>query len=234
MRIFLAGATGVIGRRLVPLLVAAGHDVAGTTRSPERAEAITRAGGRPMVVDVYDRGALNDAVSAFRPDVVIHQLTDLTTPPGQPLGEAELLRNARIREAGTANLAAAARAAGATRLIAQSIAWLYAPGPEPHRESDPLLPLTSDAPPTLRGIYSLERQVATDPAFEGLVLRYGRLYGEGTWDPVPPEPPTVHVDAAARAAMLAVDHGSPGIYNIVDDGGPVSNAKARAELAWNP
>lgn len=234
MRIFLAGAGGVIGRRLMPMLAAAGHDVTGTTRSPERGEAIRAAGGTPVVVDVYDRDALIEAVVVARPEVIIHQLTDLTKPSGKPLSEAELRRNARIREEGTANLVAAAHAAGAGRFVAQSVAWLYAPGGEPHGEDDPLEPLTPAAPPLLRGAYSLESQVTTDSAFEGLVLRYGRLYGEGTWDALPPEPPTVHADAAARAASLAVDHGLPGIYNVVDDGGPVDNAKARAELSWAP
>lgn len=118
---FLAGASGVLGLRLVPLLVAAGHQVTGTTRSAGRAEGLRRLGAEPVVVDVYDRPALVDAVVAARPELVMHQLSDL---PDQPSGSAEVAAaNARIRREGTGNLLAAARAAGAARFLAQSLAW---------------------------------------------------------------------------------------------------------------
>ncbi len=137
MRIFLAGASGVIGRRLTPLLVAAGHGVTGTTRSAEKAGALRRSGAAPIVVDVFDRNVLRDAVVQARPEVVIHQLTDL--PQLLAARSADTLdRNSRLRTEGTANLVAAAQAAGARRLIAQSIAFVYADGPEPHAESDPI------------------------------------------------------------------------------------------------
>ena len=235
LRVFVAGASGVIGRALLPMLVAAGHDVAGTTRQTGRADAIRAAGARAVVVDVLDRTALLDAVVAHRPEVVIHQLTALRdVAPGEPIDAGTLERNARLRAEGTDNLVTAAVAAGARRLIAQSIAWVYAPGGVTLVESDPLLPLGPDASATLRGVHALETRVLGEPAVEGLVLRYGRLYGAGTWDAVPPAPPTVSVDAAARAAALAVAGGASGVYNIVDDPGPVSNAMARRELGWDP
>src|SRR3954470_21830248 len=131
-RVFVAGASGVIGRRLVPLLRQRGYDVAGTTRSHARAAELERLGARPVVVDVFDREGLARALAAIRPSVVIHQLTDLAGgfAPDQ-LGETRA-RNARLRGEGTRNLVLAAQAAGVRRLIAQSIAWVYAPGPEPH------------------------------------------------------------------------------------------------------
>jgi nucleoside-diphosphate-sugar epimerase len=125
MKIFLAGASGVIGRRLAPLLVEAGHEVAGTTRSEARVEVVRGLGAEPVVVDVYDAAALRDAVVAFRPEVVMHQLTDLPDDPAK-VGESREA-NARMREEGTRNLVAAARAAGASRFIAQSVAWDLAP-----------------------------------------------------------------------------------------------------------
>src|SRR5436305_6668197 len=136
MRIFLAGATGAIGRRLVPLLLGAGHDVVGTTRSTSKADALRAAGVEPVVLDVFDAAGLARAVSAARPDIVVHQLTDL--PPGlDPSRMAEgTRRNARMRSEGTQNLVAAALSAGSPRLVAQSIAWMYAPGPEPHLGGD--------------------------------------------------------------------------------------------------
>jgi nucleoside-diphosphate-sugar epimerase len=235
VRIFLAGASGVIGRPLTAMLVAAGHEVTGTTRSADTAETITAAGARAVVVDVFDAADLHVAVAASRPQVVIHQVTNLALKPGEELSDEQLARNAEVREVGTSNLIEAAVAAGAQRVIAQSIAWLYLPGPEPHTETESIVPADPRAiDRTRRGVIELERQVTTDPRLEGVVLRYGRLYGPGTWAAMPPEPPTVHVDAAARAAGLAVDGGEPGIYFIVDDGGPVSNAKARRLLGWRP
>ena len=126
MRIFLAGAAGAIGRRLVPLLLAAGHHVVGTTRSTSKADLLRAAGVEPVVLDIFDSAPLTRAVSAARPDIVIHQLTDL--PPGLDPGQmAEgTRRNARMRSEGTRSLVSAALASGARRLIAQSIAWMYA------------------------------------------------------------------------------------------------------------
>jgi nucleoside-diphosphate-sugar epimerase len=236
VRIFLAGATGVIGRRLTPLLLSAGHAVTGTTRSAGKAAELKAHGVAPAVVDVFDSAALRDAVIAARPDVVIHQLTDLpqTTNPTR-LGEA-LARNAHLRVEGTANLVAAAKAAGAGRLIAQSIAFAYAPGPEPHGEVDPIAASEGDAPSavTARGVRALENAVLHFPGIYGIVLRYGRLFGPGTWHDAPSGRGPLHVDAAAQAALLAVTRGVPGVYNIAEDDGAVSIAKARRELGFDP
>jgi nucleoside-diphosphate-sugar epimerase len=177
MRIFLAGASGVIGRALVPLLVADGHEVAGTTRGEARAELVRGLGAEPVVVDVYDAEALRDAVVAFAPDLVIHQLTDLPDDAAEVPERAA--GNARIRDEGTANLIAAARAAGAERFLAQSIAWIPAGGGESRRRH--------------------EAQVL---AFGGVVLRYGQLYGPGTYyEGKPPEPPRIGVEEAARRTL---------------------------------
>jgi len=193
MRIFLAGASGVIGRQLTPLLVEAGHEVAGTTRSAERAELVRELGAEPVVIDVYDAEKLREAVVDFAPDLVMYQLTDL--PDDASEIPARAADNRRIREEGTANLIAAAQAAGATRFLAQSIAWTPAAGNE-SREA-------------------LERQVL---AYEGtgVVLRYGQFYGPGTYyEADPPDPPRIQIDAAARQTVSALD-APTGIVEIVD------------------
>ncbi len=232
-RVFLAGASGAIGRRLAPLLRAAGHEVAGTTRSPAKADALRAAGVTAVVVDVFDADALSRAVAAFRPEIVIHQLTDLPAGLAPDQMAAAIANNARIRDEGTRNLVAAAGAAGARRMVAQSIAWAYAPGPEPHAEADPL-DLAADGlrGTSVRGVAALEQHVLNAPPIEGVVLRYGRFYGSGTGVDAPPQGVALHVDAAAHAAMLAMDHGGHGIFNIAEPGGPVSTEKAQAELGW--
>jgi nucleoside-diphosphate-sugar epimerase len=235
MRIFLAGAAGVVGRRLVPLLIGAGHQVTGTTRSAGTAEAIARAGAAAAVVDVFDAPALARAVAAARPDVVIHQLTDLPDVFDRDLMAAAGARNSRIRREGTRNLVAAALAAGARRMIAQSIAFIYAPGPEPHAEADPLVSeRDGEGATTARGVLALERLVTRTAGLDGIVLRYGRFYGPGTWRSEPGGRGSLHVDAAAHAALLAATKGAPGIYNIAEDDGEVSIAKARHELGFDP
>jgi nucleoside-diphosphate-sugar epimerase len=233
-RIFVAGGTGAIGRRLAPILVAAGHDVTGSTRTPERADRLRALGVRPVVVDAFDADGLATAVASARPEVVIHQLTDLGGSTAGGLSDDRLARTARLRSAGTANMIRAAVAAGAGRLIAQSLALCYAPGPEPHGEDDPLGISERWMSITLPGVVELERLVRSEPAIEGIVLRYGLLYGPGAATEAPDDPIAVHVDAAAWAAAFAVEHGEPGVYNVVDDGDPVSNEKARSELGWRP
>jgi len=231
--LFLAGASGVIGRRLAPLLVAAGWRVVGTTRFAEKVPMLRALGVEPAVLDVYDARALRDAVAAARPEIVIHQLTDL--PPGlDPSRMAEaLVRNARLRDEGTRHLVAAAVRAGARRLIAQSIGFIYAQGPTPHHEGDPLLPESHPAyGGTVTGVMSLERQVLSAP-LEGVVLRYGLLYGPGTGFAAPVGPGAVHVDAAAKAAELAVAHGPPGIYNVAEADGYASSEKAVQAFGWD-
>ena len=224
--VFVAGASGVIGRRLCPLLVADGWRVTGTTRSVEKADALRRMGVSPVLVDVFDADALKRAVAGSQPEIVIHQLTDL--PPGlEPARMAEgRERTARLRDIGTANLVAAAVDAGVTRFIAQSIAFAYAPGPQPFTENAPLDPAAT-------GVIRLEEQVR-DALFAGLVLRYGKFYGPGTGFDTPPSSGPLHVDAAADAARRAMTRGATGIYNIAEDDGTVSSEKAMRELGWNP
>jgi nucleoside-diphosphate-sugar epimerase len=235
MRIFLAGAAGVIGRRLTPLLVLMGHQVTGTTRSADKAGQIEAMGGEPVVVDAFNADALAAAVIAARPDVVIHQLTDLPSAPGTPGYEEAQTRNVRLRTEGTRNLMAAVRAAGVRRAIAQSIAFVYAPGAGARHESDPLdTGAEGIRAHTVAGVMALEDAVLRTPGIDGLVLRYGYLYGPGTWYEKPVKPPSIHVDAAAHAALLAVTRGASGIYNIAEDDGAVAIAKARATLGFDP
>jgi nucleoside-diphosphate-sugar epimerase len=190
MRVFVAGASGVLGARVVPLLVAAGHEVAGMTRSPEKVEQLRGLGAEPVVCDAFDADALRDAVVAFQTGAVVNELTDLPDRPA-----ATNAANARMRREGTRNLLAAAKAAGASRFVAQSVAWQ--------------LPGDAGA-----AVGELERLVL---AAGGVVLRYGRLYGPGTYyEEERPEPPRVHVDEAARRTVPALDAAS-GIVDVTDD-----------------
>jgi nucleoside-diphosphate-sugar epimerase len=194
MRIFVAGASGVIGRQLVPLLVADGHEVAGTTRSESKAEMLRGLGAEPVVLDVYDAEALRDAVVAFGPDLVMHQLTDLPDDPAEvPSFQAA---NARMRDEGTANLIAAAKAAGAERFLAQSIAFIPGSGPE-----------------------SRERHERRVLDHGGVILRYGMFYGPGTYHPEgEPEEgsPWIEVAAAARRTLDHLEAPS-GVVEIVEE-----------------
>ncbi|MGN6487497.1 MAG: NAD-dependent epimerase/dehydratase family protein [Devosia sp.] len=222
-RVFVAGATGAIGLPLCRLLVADGWAVTGMTRRSEKAGALAAIGVQPVVVDVYEAEALRAAVVAAAPDVVVHQLTDL--PPGldPTLMAAARVRNTRIRDEGTRNLIAAAVAAGAGRLVLQSLGFAYAPGPKPFSE-------TSAIDPAQTGVLSLEIQAMAAP-IPAVVLRYGRLYGPGTGFAAPHGAAPVHVDAAADAARRALEHGA-GIYNIAESDGEVSSVRAAAELGW--
>ena len=180
----------MIGVRLVPQLVVAGHEVAGMTRSPAKVELLRRLGAKPVVCDAFDAHALREAVCAFRPDAVVNELTDL---PDQHSATNDA--NARMRREGTRNLLAAAKAAGAPRFVAQSVAWQ----------------LSGDAG---AAVSELEQLVL---AADGVVLRYGRLYGPGTYyEDDKPEPPRVHVDEAARRTVPALDAAS-GIIDVRDD-----------------
>lgn len=232
MRIFLAGASGAIGRRLIPLLLDAGHEVTGSTRTEKVARELDSAGVHDVVADVYDADALRRTVVAARPDVVIHQLTDLPRVFDEKELVAAYPRNARIRIEGTRNLIAAAHAASARRFIVQSVAFAYAPGREPYIETDPLNLTDGPRLPTVRAAADMEQQVLVS-GMEPVVLRYGLLYGPGTWSDGPARKPPLHVDAAAQAAFLTLMRGS-GIYNIADDEGTVSIEKARRELGFDP
>jgi nucleoside-diphosphate-sugar epimerase len=230
MNIFLAGATGVIGRRLVPLLRDTGHAVTGTSRSEEKASALEVLGAKGVVVDVYDARALLKAMSAAHPDVVIHQLTDLpqSLDAGRP---ANFEGNARLRIEGTKNLMAAASVVGVRRVIAQSIAFIYADAAGARVETDPLDRNPARAT-TVGAVESLEQQALGVPGIDGVILRYGRLYGPGTWYKVPEGFGALHVDAAAHAALLAVAKGH-GVYNIAEDDGAISSEKAKRELGFD-
>jgi nucleoside-diphosphate-sugar epimerase len=234
-RIFIAGAAGAIGSRMVLILRDGGHTLVGTTRSTAKAETLRSLGVEPVLVDVFNAVLLARVMEAARPDVVIHQLTDLPKKLDPSLMGVAIVRNARIREEGTRNLVAAANTLGVRRLVAQSIGWVYAPGPEPHAESDPLdAGAQEDRGTTVRGVIALEDCVLKSPPLAGLVLRYGQLYGPGTHADKPSNFAPVHVDAAAYAAVLAIDRGQPGTYNIAQPNVHIATEKARAELGWDP
>ena len=193
MRIFLAGASGVIGIRVAPLLVRAGHVVAGMTRTAEKAGMLSAVGAEPVVCDVYDAARLEKVVVEFAPDLVMHQLTDL--PDDLQLVANWTTANARIRRDGTRNLINAATAANVERFFAQSVAWT----------------ISGDGGDATK---DLERAVLD---YGGVVLRYGRLYGEGTYyESSEPAPPRVHVDVAARRTVEMLDAPS-GIITIADE-----------------
>jgi nucleoside-diphosphate-sugar epimerase len=234
-RVFVAGASGVIGRVLCKLLVADGWHVVGTTRKIAVAHQLESLGVEPAVLDVFDAETLRAAVLGAQPFAVVHQLTDLPQRL-DPAGLKEALgRNALLREVGTRNLVDASVAAGVRHVVAQSIAFAYAPGPQPFTEDAPLDLDAADpvAARTARAVQVLETLVLGGP-FRGVVLRYGRLYGPGTWRSTPPAADGVHVDAAAEAARRALLHGDAGAYNVAEPGGTVSVEKAARHLGWSP
>ena len=238
MRVFVAGASGAIGRPLVPALIAAGHEVTGTTRSEERAEGVRAAGARAAVCDALDADALHTAVAEAAPEVVVHELTALPDR-FNPRDKQMYAPTNRLRRDGTRNLIAAARAAGARRIVCQSIAFAYAPGERPEvKDEDAPLALEAPLPfgDSVRTIDEMERAVVGADGLEGLVLRYGWFYGPGTYladdgsvarDVRRRRLPVigkgiglysfVHVADAASATIAAVERGAPGVYNVVDD-----------------
>ncbi|QFZ84973.1 NAD-dependent epimerase/dehydratase family protein [Variovorax paradoxus] len=233
-KVFVAGATGAVGSALIPLLVDAGHAVYGGTRRADRAAALEARGVTPVVVDVFDALALRDALVRIAPAVVIHQLTDLPQDLNPALMAEAVVRNARVRIEGTRHLVAAALAAGATQVIAQSIAWAYAPGPTPHTEDDPLdLAAEGGRRISIDGVVALERSVRGAVGLTGTVLRYGQLYGPGTSNAAPKGASPVHVEAAAWAALLAMRHARGGVFNIAEGSPEVSSEKAKRELGWH-
>src|ERR1700704_1295516 len=180
MRIFLAGATGVIGTQLLPLLLADGHQVTGMTRSPHKADALRASGADAIVVDGLDAQAVTEAVTAARPDAVIHQLTAIPQRLDARKIKRDFALTDRLRTEGTRNLLAAAQAAGASRFIAQSIAFAYEPGPPGtvHGEDDrPIADPPAQFARSAQAIAELERLTL---AADGLVLRYGYFYGPGS------------------------------------------------------
>lgn len=232
-KVFLAGATGAVGTALVPLLIEAGCTVYGSTRRKDRADALEARGVHPVVVDVFDAAALRAALARIAPWGVIHQLTDLPKDLDPARMAQALVLNARVRAEGTRNLVAAAQAVGASRLVAQSIAWVYAPGPRPFTETQPLDTQAEGARRvTVGGVAALERCVMAAQDMISTVLRYGQLYGPNTSTDTPKGPSPLHVEAAARAALLALQHSTGGIFNIAEDGAEVSSEKAKRALGW--
>jgi nucleoside-diphosphate-sugar epimerase len=240
MRVFLAGATGAIGRALVPQLRDAGHEVVGMTRSEERGEELRRQGAEPVVCDAFDADGVMRAVEAARPDAVVNQLTDIPKALNPRKSSEQFEMNDRLRTEGSRNLMRAADAAGVRRAVAQSIAFAYAPGQTLRTEDDDLF----DGGPdhwgrTIAALRTLEQATLGSESIEGIegiVLRYGYFYGPGTSyasDGSTAEMvrkrgfPVVgggagvysfiHVDDAAAATVAALDRGAPGIYNVVDD-----------------
>jgi 2-alkyl-3-oxoalkanoate reductase len=237
MRVFLAGATGVIGTPLVPQLVKAGHEVTAMTRSVLRATQLEAAGADPVVCDVFDADGVRAAMADAAPDAVVHQLTAL--PARLDWGDPDLFaQNNRVRTEGTGVLVDAALATGASRVVAQSIAFAYAPTGERVKEEDAAL--FTDAPPPVGGLVAAivehEERVTGTAGIDGVVLRYGMLYGPGTYhdrrgataaDIIACRVPLVvgatgmyswlHVEDAASAVVAALERSAPGIYNIVDD-----------------
>lgn len=239
MKVFLAGATGAIGKRLVPLLVSAGHEVVGMTRTAAKTGALRAAGAEPVVADALDREAVREAVLRAHPEVVIHQLTALTGMGDLKHFDNDLAGTNRLRTEGAENLLAAAQEAGAQRFVAQSFSgWPNERrGGRVKSEEDPL---DADPPETMRrtlgAIRQLEAMVSGASGLTGIVLRYGGFYGPGTslgeggkfvemvrrrqlplfgagtgvWS-------FLHIDDAANATRIAAGEGPGGIYNIVDD-----------------
>jgi nucleoside-diphosphate-sugar epimerase len=237
MNIFVAGATGVIGRPLMKKLVAQGHEVTGMTRNPDRAGAIEALGATPAVCEALDPAAVMGAVTRAAPEILINQLTSLPEKydPKEP-GFYEA--NNRIRREGGHNLVEAAVASGVRRFITQSISFLYArTGSMVKTEDDQLEGATTGMTgEAMQAMIAHEREVLDTPGFDGLCLRYGFLYGPGTWyaadgsiglDVEKRRFPVVgsgsgtfsfvHPDDAAAAAICAVERGAPGVYNVTDD-----------------
>jgi nucleoside-diphosphate-sugar epimerase len=237
MRVFVAGASGAIGRPLVPKLVETGHEVTGMTRSEASAQRIREAGARAAVLDVFDADAVRAAMTEAGTEVVIHQLTSL--PDRMDFRKEDLYAATnRVRTEGTRNLLKGARAAGARRFVCQSIAFAYRnEGSRVKSEDDPIV---EDAPGAFgsaaKALTEMESAVLTADGMDGLVLRYGFFYGPGTHygpdgsmteeirrrrTPVVGKGTGVfsfiHVDDAADATVAAVERGAPGIYNVTDD-----------------
>ncbi|MEH2361616.1 NAD-dependent epimerase/dehydratase family protein [Nostoc sp.] len=237
MKIFVAGATGAIGRPLIAQLLGLGHDVVALTRSPERARTLAEQGVEPAIADVFDADAVKAAITGAQPEVVIEQLTSLPKTYTSESMSAAAPLNTRIRREGGANVLAAAQAAGVRRYLRQSIAFWAVPGAGLAGEETPL---AFDASPAVAAdahiVTEIERRLLETPNLEGIALRYGFLYGRGTWFAADGDVAQqvrqqkfpivgngkgvwswVHIEDAAIATIAAVDRGNPGIYLITDD-----------------
>jgi nucleoside-diphosphate-sugar epimerase len=251
VRVFVAGASGAIGRPLVDRLVADGHEVTGTTRDPARAQALRERGAQAVVLDAFDVDAVDAAVRAAAPEVVIHQLTALPREPDPKAMQASLELTSRLRRETVPTFLDAARAAGARRAIVQSISFVTRPDGRPVHDED--APLYLDAGPgfgdAIAAVRDLEAATVGAEGLDGIVLRYGFFYGPGTWYvrdgamtsmirkrryPIigkgQGRMSFVHVDDAVDATVRALDHGAPGIYNVTDDA-PATQKEWLPELA---
>jgi len=238
MKIFLAGATGAIGKRLLPMLVNAGHSVTGTTQHPEKMLSIQSAGATPVLVDALNKNEVLAAVQKAQPEVIIHELTAIPASLNTRHFDRDFRLTNRLRTEGTDHLLAAARAVGARRFIAQSYyGWYARTGSWIKTEDDPFLSSgISDGRKALEATIHVETAVLQEKAMEGFVLRYGSFYGPGT--SIAPgawlfegirrrQVPIVgggtgywsfiHIDDAAAATLAAVQAAMPGVYNITDD-----------------
>jgi nucleoside-diphosphate-sugar epimerase len=252
MKVFVAGATGALGKQLVPMLVERGHEVTGMTRSPSKEELIRSMGARPAMADALDPEAVAQAVAQAEPEAVVHELTDLTGTFARNIDKSFATTN-RLRTEGTDHLLAAAKAAGARRFIAQSFAgWPSEPTGGPVKTEDD--PLQQHPPKTVTQSLAAIRHVedvTRDDGIEALALRYGGFYGPGT--SIALEPPgellemvrkrrlpvigdgggiwsMVHIRDAAAATAAALERGEPGVYNVADDE-PAPVGTFLAELA---
>jgi 2-alkyl-3-oxoalkanoate reductase len=234
VRVFVAGATGAIGRPLVPKLIEAGHEVTGMTRSEERAEQLRGTGAGAVVADALDAEAVRRALVDASPEAVVHQLTDLPQEFSMRYGYGA---TSRLRTEGTRNLLDGARAAGAHRFVAQSIAFIYSPKAAPvSGEDEPTIAGAQGFAEAVDAVLELEATVTGAEGLDGLALRYGFFYGPGTWYargtkmarevekrrfPIVGDGSGIfsfiHVDDAAAATVAAVERGAPGVYNVVDD-----------------
>ena len=240
MRVFVAGATGALGRHLVPGLVAAGHEVTATTRTPGKVAQLRAAGAEPLVVDGLDRDAVIAAVRASAPEVIVHQMTALADLRSLRKPDRVFAATNELRTRGTDNLLAAAARVGTRRVIAQGNIGVYERSGGPVKtEEDPLVsrPPAPSAARVLAAIKYVDRTVPLEAA-EGIVLRYGAFYGPGASDVLVDlvrkrQVPVIgggtgiwsfiEITDAAAATLAAVDHGAPGVYNVVDsDPAPVA------------
>jgi nucleoside-diphosphate-sugar epimerase len=237
VKVLVAGATGAIGRPLVDRLVADGHDVVGTTRDAARGRELRERGAEAVVLDAFDAAAVRAAVAAAAPEVVVHQLTALPQRPDPKAMAQAVADTARLRRETVPTFVDAARAAGARRVVVQSIAFVTAPDGRPvHDEDAPLMLTSAWNRANVEAVRDLETATTGAAGIEGVVLRYGFYYGPGTWYDRDGAMATmirkrrypiigrgegrssfVHVDDAADATVRALDRGAPGIYNITDD-----------------
>ena len=241
MKVFVAGATGALGKQLVPLLVANGHDVVGMTRTEAKRDQLRRLGAQPVVADALDADAVGRAVGEAEPDVIVHQLTAIPPKIDMRRFDRDFALTNRLRIEGTDHLLSAGRAVGVKRFVAQSNGAVpYARTGGPIKAED--APLDADPPPPMRGVLAairhLEAAVTGARWTDGLVLRYGWFYGPGTSVSVNPlgsqielirkrQLPVVgagtgiwsfiHIEDAATATLAAVEGGPAGVYNVVDD-----------------